>query len=304
MAWVQKDIRNHYLKGIKDFTFEGLAPPPDVVATGELPGDEAVSQLMTLHEDCLRRVRTKVPGFDATLADLGPDVVLTPLLVELSDFFGVPIDDIRTGFDLRDDPDSAYDRKSQPRLPTGELDMSLLEGECDAEFDRNGWGDRVCTVDGYANPYDPRLAMVRSRVALRSDGIGWVTCLRPQNFQVARFDSLRLIHLQSSQWCLEFEDWRRRRIADRQNPQPWAEFLDQLRQLSGQVGFEWTGATKGRRAAAFDTVLYETVSWTRKQRAALTRSLVQASIPHDWDGSELRVLSVYKKRVDLIIESP
>jgi len=297
----QTAIRNHYYKGLKDFTHEGLAPPPTIVASGDLPGAEAISQLMTLHEDCLARVRKKVPGFDSKVAALGPDVVVAPLLEELADFYQVPVDEVLEGFTLRDDPGAVYGEISQPRLETGELDPSVLGPECEAEFDRNGWADRLCTVEAYATPYDPRLPLVRSRIALRPEGIAWVSYLRPQNFQVALFDSLRLIHQQSDQWCLEFRDWRRRRIADRQKPQPWIDFLGQLRELSERAGFEWKDPTEGRRDVVYDTVIYNVAGWTTEERAALTESLLGASIPHEWDGSDLHIPTDYETKVDRII---
>jgi hypothetical protein len=271
------------------------------VTSGELLGIEAISQLMTLHEDCLQRVRKKVPAFDSMVAESGADVVVTPLLGQLSDFYGVPVDEIVAGFAVRDDPDRIYDRTAQPRLDSGEIDTSVLVAECDAEFDRNGWGDRLCTVDAYATPYDPRLPLVRSRIGLRSEGIAWVSYLRPQNFQVARFDGLRLIHQQSNQWCLEFEDWRRRRFADRQDPESWLEFLAELRQISIEAGFEWKVPSNGRRAAAFDAVIYEMADWSDDQRRALTRSLLEASIPHNWEGSDLRIPRDFELKVDFLI---
>ena len=303
MDRTQQAIRNHYYKGLMDFSHEGLAPPPAVVANGDLPTVEAVSQLMTLHQDCLQRVRKKVPAFDAKLENLGPDEVVTPLLNELADFFDLPVNEILEGFTLRDNRDALYDRLSQPRLEAGELDMSVLGPECSTELDRNGWGDMLCTVEAYATPYDPRLPLVRSWIGLRSEGIAWVSCPRPQNFQVALFDNLRLIHHQSDQWCLEFKDWRRRRIADRQNSDAWEEFLVRLRELSGHAGFEWSVPTEGHRNVPYDAVIYNVAGWTTEQQAMLTESLVAASIPHDWDGSDVRVPSEYEKRVDGIIDA-
>ena len=224
---------------------------------------------MTLHEDCVQRVRKKVGGFDARLAELGPDVVVAPLLAELADFYEVSIDDLLEGFALRDNPDAVYDRHAQPRLSTGELDTSVLGPECDTELDRHGWRDRVGAVEAYATPYDPRLPLVRSRIALRADGIAWVSYFRPQNFQVAPFERLRLIHQQSEQWVLEFDDWRRRRIADRETGGEWLGFLDALRELSGLAGLEWKDPTQGRRDLAYDSVIYNVAGWSTEERAAL-----------------------------------
>ncbi len=302
MDRAQKAIRNLYLKGLADFTHDGLAPPPTVVASGELPLTEAVAQLMTLHDDALRRVRKQIPVFDSKLADLGPDVMVAPLLRELADFYHLPVEELTEGFALRDDPDAVADRDVQPRLATGELDHAVLRAECDDEFERNGWGDRLCTVEGYATPYDPRLPLVRSQIALRPEGLAWVSCLRPQNFQVARFEGLRLIHQQSTQWCLEFVDWRRRRLADRLQEQPWEDFLHQLRQLSGPAGFEWPVPTVGRRDPTYDSVIYNVSGWSQEERAALTQALDEAAIPHQWDGSDLRIPNDYEKKVDRIID--
>lgn len=162
----------------------------------------------------------------------------------------------------------------------------------------------MATVDAYATPFDPRLPLVRSRIALRPEGIAWVSFHRPQNFQVARFDGLRLIHQQSDQWCLEFRDWRRRRLADRQKAPTWLDFLQQLREVSGVAGLVWSDPTEGHRDMIYDAVIYNVAGWTDGDRAELTKSLLDASIPHEWDGSDLRVAASHEKKVDRIIGAP
>jgi hypothetical protein len=302
MDRTQRAIRNHYEKGIKDFIHEGLAPPPTVVASGELPPTEAVSQLMELHDDCLRRVRRAIPSFDARVDRDGVAAVTGPLLTQLAEHYGVQTQAIADGFAARDDPGALYDRARQPHRADGTMDMAVLQAECDAELQRNGWDDAARVADAYATPFDPRLPLVPSRIALRADGIAWVSWFRPQNFQVARFDDLRLIHRQSGQWCLELDDWRRRRIAGGSEERLSPDFLDQLRALSVVEGFSWPSATEGHRQAAYDSVIYNVAGWTSEERATLAEALQRAAIPHDWDGSDLRIPRDFEKRVDRIID--
>ncbi len=302
MDRAQKAIADRYYKGMMDFVSEGLAPPPAVVKSGELPTDEAVSQLMTLHDDCVAYVQRRVPKFDSQVERLGSEAVEAPLLAELADLFEIPLDELHEGLARRADPDATYDRSAQPRRPTGELDTAVLGVEADAEFDRNGLTHPIATIDGYATPYDPRLGLVRSRIALRHDGIAWVSLPRPQNFQVAHFDHLRVIHRQSGQWCLEFNDWRRRRIADRDGQEAWTAFLDEVRRVSADEGFEWRTPDQGLRDPVYDAVIYNVADWNEERRAALARSLVDAEIPHHWDGSDLQVSNKDEKRVDRLIE--
>jgi hypothetical protein len=302
MDRAQKAIADRYYKGMMDFVSEGLAPPPAVVKSGELPLDEAVSQLMTLHDDCLAYVKKRLPKFETQVARFGSDTVEAPLLGELADLFGISVGDLREGRVRRDDPEATYDRRAQPRRATGDLDTTVLGAESDAEFAANGWTDPIVTIDGYATPYDPRLTLVRSRIALRHDGIAWVSLPRPQNFQVAYFDQLRVIHRQSGQWCLEFNDWRRRRIADRDEPAAWATFIDEVRRVSADVGFEWRSPDQALRDPVYDAVIYNVADWTEERRVALARSLVAAEISHRWAGSDLQVSNRDEKRVDRLIE--
>jgi len=49
-------------------------------------------------------------------------------------------------------------------------------------------------------------------------------------------------------------------------------------------------------------VIYNVAGWTSEERAALTERLLDASIPHQWDGSDLRIRRDDEKRVDKIID--
>jgi hypothetical protein len=298
----ERSIADRYHKGMMAFITEGLAPPPSVVKSGELPVDEAVSHLMTLHEDCVAYVSQRVPRFEERVERLGPTAVEELLIEKLADHYGLPVDEIHQGFAVRGDPQAAYDRRVQPRDATGRLDVPALAAESGAELARHGWAASTSTVDGFATPYDPRLALVRSRIAVRPDGVAWVSVFRPQNFQVAYFEALRTIHRQSGQWCLDFGDWRRRRIAPSEEDPAWTGFVDQIRRLSTQAGFTWRTPTQGLRSPVFDAVIYNVADWTEERRASLARSLLAASIPHQWDGSDLQVSTKDEQRVDRIID--
>ena len=76
-----------------------------------------------------------------------------------------------------------------------------------------------------------------------------------------------------------------------------------MRELSGLAGLEWKDPSQGRRNLAYDSVIYNVAGWTTEERAALSRSLLEVSIPHVWDGSDLRVPNDYEKRVDRIIDA-
>ena len=303
MDRTQKAIRNHYIKGLHDFTHEQLAPPTTVVTSGELLPVEAISELMTLHEDCIGRVRKQVAGFDARLAKLGHDAVVAPLLVELATFYGVRLDDLHEAFALRDDPDAVYERSSQPRATDGSLDMTVLGPEVDAEFERYGWGERAGAVEAYATPYDPRLPLVRSQVALRPEGIAWVSCPRPRTFRWRASTALRLVHQQSNQWCLEFTDWRRRRLAVRRDPAGWETFLAQLRDLATAAGFTWDSPTSGRPRQPTDPVVYDLAGWSTEARQGLSASLESSGIPHRWEDAELHVTVEHEAEVDRRIDT-
>jgi hypothetical protein len=273
-----------------------------VVTSGELPLIEAVSQLMTLHEDCLRRVRRNVSGFRTTAAHLRGDAIGTRLLEELAGFYGVAVEDVTEGFAHRDDPGSDARAEDQPHRPDGSLDVDTLRAEAAALLAAHGWSERQGEVEAFATPYDPRLGLVRSRVALADEGLAWVSLRRPQNFQVALFAGLRLIHRQTGQWCLEFRDWRRRRLTEPHESAVWLDFLDRLRQASSTAGFGWPCPDRGGPWMPDDVVIYNVAGWSSEDRAGLGRALAEAAIPHDWDGSDLRIPSAYEARVDRIIE--
>ena len=63
------------------------------------------------------------------------------------------------------------------------------------------------------------------------------------------------------------------------------------------------GPEPGPANLAYDSVIYNVAGWTTEERAALSRTLLEASIPHVWDGSGLRVPNDYEKRVDHIIDA-
>jgi hypothetical protein len=295
------EIRNRYLKALKDFTFEGLAPPPVVVASGQLPAVEAVSQLITLHHDSVRRVEERVGGYQKTAARMGPDQLTAVLWEDLAAFYSLPVEEIAEGFAVHEDAAALYDRAAQPRLDTGQLDTSVLRAECDREFELARWVDPRAVVDVFATPHDPRLPLVRSRVSLRPEGLAWTSYYRPQNFQVALFDDLRLIRRQSGQWCLEFEDWRRRRIADPNDTPAFEAFLDQLRQLADDAGFTWDTPDEGRRDGDPGWVVYDLSSWPSERCSAATATLLDSVVPHEWEGRELRVPRDHEALVDQIL---
>lgn len=156
-------------------------------------------------------------------------------------------------------------------------------------------------VDAFATPHDPRLPLVRSRISLRPEGIAWVSSYRPQNFQVALFDDLRLIRRQSGQWCLEFEDWRRRRIADRSDSPAFEAFLDVMRPLADEAGFTWDTPDEGRRDGDPGWVVYDLSGWSSDRCATATETLLRSIVPHEWDGRELRVPRDHEPLVDRIL---
>ena len=131
--------------------------------------------------------------------------------------------------------------------------------------------------------------------------MAWVSYYRPQNFQVALFDDLRLIRRQSQQWCLEFEDWRRRRLADPGDSPAFVAFLDELRQLADEAGFTWDTPDEGRRDGDPGWVVYDLSAWSSDRCAAATRTLLESVVPHEWDGRELRVPRDHEPLVDDIL---
>ena len=46
---------------------------------------------------------------------------------------------------------------------------------------------------------------------------------------------------------------------------------------------------------------YDTVGWTNEQRANTTRELLDAGIPHEWDGTSLLIEPEYEEVADRIL---
>jgi hypothetical protein len=69
---------------------------------------------------------------------------------------------------------------------------------------------------------------------------------------------------------------------------------------------ELTDAYNNLRAGIGSTggVYYETEGWTNRQRAELTKSLLDARIPHEWTGTDLYVERRYESIVDEVLARP
>jgi hypothetical protein len=52
---------------------------------------------------------------------------------------------------------------------------------------------------------------------------------------------------------------------------------------------------------ALHEVFYETVTWTNRQRGKLTEELLDAGIPHSWNGDWLTVLRRFESVVDRLV---
>jgi hypothetical protein len=52
--------------------------------------------------------------------------------------------------------------------------------------------------------------------------------------------------------------------------------------------------------AAMD-VVYGTKGWSNRDRADFTEELLDAGVPHEWNGSEVTVAGQYEKVVDQIL---
>jgi DnaJ-class molecular chaperone len=50
------------------------------------------------------------------------------------------------------------------------------------------------------------------------------------------------------------------------------------------------------------TVYYDTPGWTNRQRAAFTRELLDADIPHRWNGEELSVDKSHETKCDRLFD--
>jgi len=50
------------------------------------------------------------------------------------------------------------------------------------------------------------------------------------------------------------------------------------------------------------TVYYDTPGWTNSQRATFTKELLDAEVPHRWNGEELSVDQTYEARCDRLFD--
>jgi hypothetical protein len=243
-----QDIRFHYRRGMEDFSAFGLYPPANAAAW--LPVPELVPWLLEVHDLALTRVKNSLPRFGRMLQKLGPEAVSSVLIQDLADFYAINVQEVYQGLVMKEDLESAVNPRLQPRNDDGYFDDVVLGGEADEVFVGSGWGERSRTIDAYANPIDPRLPPVRTRIALRSEGVAWVNVFRPQSLQLVRFSDINLIvgHGHAG-WRFRFNDWRARLITNSDNTPEWLAFVDEVRRVSTEAGFEWKLKSEGVKRA-------------------------------------------------------
>ncbi len=67
-----------------------------------------------------------------------------------------------------------------------------------------------------------------------------------------------------------------------------------IRIAGGTVAYDAPVATGG-------TIDYDTEGWTNARRGEVTTLLLDAGVPHEWDGTTLRLPALYQETADRIL---
>jgi hypothetical protein len=203
----------YYQMAIRDFLIIQLAPPPEIVSSGELPLEEALPWLISLHQRAIKRVgKDTDPVLARSIRKLGSAVVNQALLDVLAATYSISADDLAEAQALNA-AGSAISEEGQPRIDN-DYDFVLLHGECEEVLRTECGVDMLATAPAFAQCVDPRLPRQLSLVGVFDQGVAWASILRPHYSQLHLFEAIRVLPKDPSlSIVLELGPWRRRELS-------------------------------------------------------------------------------------------
>ncbi|MGO9290671.1 MAG: hypothetical protein ACLQIJ_18220 [Polyangia bacterium] len=211
--------------------------PADIVRNGGLPVVEALPWLVDACTTCMGAVSSaRKPS---PMRSLGEELCTHIVQEVVAGFYGVDPNAIQNAVSYMKGR-VTFDKELQPWIGKN-IDAAVLRRECDALLNQRGWGEVDVLFEAFASCPDPRLELVRSRVAINATGIAWANFYRPQQFQTVPFARIRLIDSSSRRFGgrrIVFDEWKQREFWDEGSEQ-WRTALGVLEKLSSEAGLVW-----------------------------------------------------------------